>query len=127
MDRRNIGTKSGGTAFSKGVVVSGGRFIFVGGQVATDNNGNVIGIGDLELQTRTVFENIRSVLADAGAGMEDVVKITAFLLGNENYTTYAKIRTEYFRDPRPASSTVLVAGLANPDFLLEVEAIAVTP
>ena len=89
-----------------------GDFLFVSGHVSTDASGNVVGVGDCEAQSRQVMSNIRGVIAAAGGRMEDVAKITCFLTWPSN---------------PPASSTVGVAALVRPEFLVEVEAIVRLP
>ena len=118
--------------FSQGWRV--GNTVFVGGQISADQKGRTIGVGDIELQTRTVFENIRSVLREAGAEMKDVVKINTFYVFDgegEELTKYwekmTKVRMEFFDQPGPCGTGVRVAGLAYPDLLIEAEAIAIIP
>ena len=118
--------------FSQGWRV--GNTVFVGGQISADEKGRTIGVGDIELQTRTVFENIRSVLREAGAEMKDVVKINPFYVFDgegEELTKFwekmTKVRMEFFDQPGPCGTGVRVAGLAYPDLLIEAEAIAIIP
>jgi len=118
--------------FSQGWRV--GNTVFVGGQISADEKGRTIGVGDIELQTRTVFENIRSVLREAGAEMKDVVKINTFYVFDgegEELTKFwekmTKVRMEFFDQPGPCGTGVRVAGLAYPDLLIEAEAIAIIP
>ena len=112
-------------ALSAGIIV--GDLLFVSGHVAMDNNGNVVGEGDAEAQTRQVMDNIRGVVTAAGGKMEDVAKITCFLTDIANYGAYSKVRGETWPNDPPASSTVVVAGLVRPEFLVEVEAIVRLP
>lgn len=104
-----------------------GELLFVSGQVALDNNGAVVGVGDFEAQARHVMSRIRAVVEASGASMRDVVKITTFLTDARNYPAFNKVRTETFPGEPPASSTVIVAGLLRPELLVEVEAIAHLP
>jgi enamine deaminase RidA (YjgF/YER057c/UK114 family) len=108
-------------AFSPAVQV--GELLFVSGQVAQDNEGNTVGVGDCEAQTRHIMSRIRTIVEAAGATMQDVVKITTFLTNVANYPAFSKIRSETFPSSPPASSTVIVAGLVRPEFLVEVEAV----
>lgn len=101
-----------------------GNTVYVSGQVAFDPEGNLVGGDDMGAQSRQVFVNIQAVLAEAGATMEDVVKITAFLTDMSRYAEYAAARTEAFPNNIPASATVATPTLVNPDLLVEVEAIA---
>ena len=88
-----------------------------------DASGNVVGEGDAEAQTRQVMANIRDVVSAAGAKMEDVAKITCFITDIAYYPAYSKVRAETWPKDPPASSTVVVAGLVRPEFMVEVEAI----
>ena len=112
-------------AFSPGVQV--GEFLFISGTVGNDATGNLVGTGDCEAQTRQVFANIKAIAAAAGASMDDVVKITCFLIDVADYAAYGKVRSETFPSNPPASSTVMVAALVRPEFLVEVEAIVHVP
>ena len=112
-------------AFSPGVQV--GEFLFISGTVGNDATGNLVGVGDCEAQTRQVFANIKSIAAAVGASMDDVVKITCFLIEVADYAAYGKVRSEPFGSGPPASSTVMVAALVRPEILVEVEAIVHVP
>jgi enamine deaminase RidA (YjgF/YER057c/UK114 family) len=112
-------------AFSPAVQV--GELLFVSGQVAQDNQGNTVGIGDCEAQTRHVMSRLRTIVEAAGATMPDVVKITTFLTDIANYPAFSRVRSETFPSSPPASSTVIVAGLVRPEFLVEVEAVVHIP
>jgi reactive intermediate/imine deaminase len=108
-------------ALSPGIQV--GDFLFVSGNVGQDQNGNLVGEGDCEAQSRQVMSNIRTIVEAAGATMADVVKITCFLTDVADYPAYSKVRAETFPSSPPASSTVMVVALVRPEFLVEVEAI----
>ena len=108
-------------ALSPGIQV--GDFLFVSGNVGQDQNGNLVGEGDCEAQSRQVMANIRAIVEAAGATMADVVKITCFLTDVADYPAYSKVRAETFPSSPPASSTVMVVALVRPEFLVEVEAI----
>ena len=111
-----------------------GNFIFVGGQISADETGATIGPGDIEIQTRNVFETIRKVLREAGADMRDVVKFNTFYTFEgegddirEFWEALTRVRMEFFEEPGPSGTAVRVAGFAYPDLLIEVEAIAYVP
>jgi len=110
-------------AFSMGVRV--GDTIYVSGHVAQDENGAVVGKGDMAAQTRHVFASIEAVLAEAGATMEDVVKITTYITDMSQYAEFSAVRAEVFPNAGMASATVAGVELVSPDFLVEVETIAV--
>jgi enamine deaminase RidA (YjgF/YER057c/UK114 family) len=107
--------------------VRAGDFIYTSGQVAYDRDGNVVGKGDMKAQARQTFANIRDLLALEGATMDDVVKITAFVVDMSRYAAYSEARAEAFPGNVPASSTVSTPRLVNPDLLVEVEAVAYRP
>ena len=111
-------------SYSPGWEVSGGRLIYVAGQVPTDAEGRTVARGDVVGQTRQVLENIRTVLAEAGATPADVIKITIFSTDIRNRDAINKVRGEVFKPPYPASTQVGVSALADPDFLVEIEAVA---
>jgi enamine deaminase RidA (YjgF/YER057c/UK114 family) len=82
-------------------------------------------MGDFEVQTRQVFENLRAVLEQAGAGFESIVKLTVYVLDTSRLRDYARVKAEYIPGPQPASTAVGVASLALAGMMIEVEAIAV--
>ena len=93
--------------------------------VPFDADGNVVGPGDVAAQSRAVFDNMRAVLAEGGATMDDVVKILVFLVDVGDFPAFSAARAEAFPGKVPASSVVGTPALAHPDLLVEVEAIAV--
>ena len=101
-----------------------GDTVYVSGQVAFDPQGDIVAKGDMAAQARQVFANIRTVLAQAGATMDDVVKITAFITDMRRYAEYAAARAAEFPNHVPASTTIATPALVNPDLLVEVEAVA---
>lgn len=103
-----------------------GRHVFVSGQVAHDGSGKLVGAGDCGAQAGQCFKNVDAALKAAGATMDDVVKITAFLVNAADYDAYAAARLRAFPGAAPASSTVIVKALVRPELLVEVEALAVT-
>ena len=111
---------------SHGIKVPAGNMVFVSGQVARNAQGELVGKGDIFAQTIQVLENVKSVLATAGATMDDVVKVTVFVTNVvEHYDQIHAARAEYFKSDYPASTMVEVSSLVNPDMLIEIEAIAV--
>ena len=111
--------------FSHAWRVDGARsVIFLSGQGAVTPEGQVLE-GDFEAQARLTFENLRMVLAQAGADFESVVKLTAFFTDITNLRTYAQVRNEFIGDDPPASTALEVSSLALPGMTIEVEAIAV--
>jgi 2-iminobutanoate/2-iminopropanoate deaminase len=114
----------GHVLYSHVVVVEGKRLIFIAGQLARDRHGNVVGPGDMRAQLRQVGENLKAALAAAGASLQDLVKTTTYVTDIDEFFRHVDVRMEYF-GALPTSTTVEVRRLAHPDFLVEVEAIAV--
>lgn len=104
-----------------------GGFVFVAGQVAQDAEGTLVGRGDIEAQAVQVFENLKVVLASAGATFEDVVKMTTYTTNVAYRPKIAEIRARYFKTYFPPNTFVVVASLATPEYLLEIEAVAACP
>lgn len=111
-------------SYSPGWEVSGGRAVFVAGQIPWDADGNTVCKGDVAGQTRQVFANIGAVLAEAGGSLDDVVKITVFAADIRYRDEINRVRTETFSEPYPASTQVAVASLVDPEWLVEIEAVA---
>jgi enamine deaminase RidA (YjgF/YER057c/UK114 family) len=107
------------------VVTGRGRLVVVSGQIAQDEQGQLVGRGDPAAQARQVFENLGRCLAEAGAGFDDVVKLTFFVL-DVAYLPAARAARDALIDTArpPASTAVQVAALFDPDYLIEVEAMA---
>jgi enamine deaminase RidA (YjgF/YER057c/UK114 family) len=104
-----------------------GNILFVAGQVSRDENGNVVHPHDAVAQARQVYKNLGQALAAAGAGFQDVVKITTFLLDRADSAGVTEVRYEHFGDHRPPHTGLIIAGLGTPEVRLEVEVIAVVP
>jgi 2-iminobutanoate/2-iminopropanoate deaminase len=116
----------GHVLYSHVVIAEGRRMIFVSGQLARDRQGDVVGRGDMRAQLRQVGENIKAALASAGATLSDLVKTTTYVTNIEEYFKHVDVRMEYFGPALPTSTTVEVRRLAHPDFLVEVEVVAMT-
>ena len=114
----------GHVLYSHVVVVEGKRMIFIAGQLARDRHGNLVGKGDMRAQLRQVGENIKAALAAAGVTLNDIVKTTTYVTDIDEFFKHVDVRMEYF-GAMPTSTTVEVRRLAHPDFLVEVEAMAV--
>jgi enamine deaminase RidA (YjgF/YER057c/UK114 family) len=119
---------SANPAYTHVVTATGGTTVYISGQVAVDAAGAVVGRGDLDAQTRQVMENLKLALAGAGATFDDVVKITTYVVGYrpELRSVIAGARSAYLSAEHPPASTLVgVEALAGPDWLIEIEAIAV--
>ena len=111
-----------------------GPIVWTGGQVALAGDGSVIAPGDLPAQTRAVYQAIGRVLAEAGATFRDVVKINSFYVidparpdFDDAWTQMATVRAEFFPEPGPCGTGVIVPALVYPGLVIEVEAVAVLP
>ncbi len=107
-------------------VVKIGNTVYIAGQTSVDAHGNVVGKGDIEAQVRQVFENIQKCLESVDASFDHVVKINVYSTDLATHAgIIAQVRREYFSKEPVASTTIQVPGLVNPDWLVEIEAIAV--
>jgi enamine deaminase RidA (YjgF/YER057c/UK114 family) len=126
----NPDTLNNNPAFTNVVVVTGSaKTIYIGGQDAVDASGNIVGRGDIKAQTEQIFTNLQAALAAAGAGLEHVVKWNIYVVqGQSLQSGFEVFQRVWGRRPNPPAITgVFVAGLAHPDFLCEMDAIAVVP
>ena len=99
--------------------------VFIAGQIALSPDGELVGEGDFEAQCRQVFENIATVLEQAGATFDAVVKVTVYMPDISNLPIYRRVKAEFVTGRQPASTALEVKGLAFPGLLVEVEAVAV--
>jgi len=113
------------TGYSHVAEVSSGRTIYIAGQVAFDKSGSVVGKGDFAAQATQVFENLKLALAALGATFDNVVKVNTYVTDMSQIQTLREIRAEYYGKNAPASTLVEIGSLANPDLMIEIEAIAV--
>lgn len=114
--------------FTHVVTATGGKTIYVSGQVSVNDKAEVVGKGDLRAQVERTFENLQAALAAAGATFNDVVKITYFVvdLKPEHVPHIREVRRKYLNVENPPASTLVgVAALVVPDWLIEIELIAV--
>jgi enamine deaminase RidA (YjgF/YER057c/UK114 family) len=109
------------------IVATGSRLVFVAGQEPEDQRGNLVGPGELAVQARQVFANLGRALAAAGARPDQVTKITIFVVNyrRECLPVIEEARVTLFGDHKPTDTLVGVAALSRPDYLIEVDAIAV--
>jgi 2-iminobutanoate/2-iminopropanoate deaminase len=104
-----------------------GDMLFVSGVVALDPDGTIIGKGDVVQQAMAIFRSLENILAVAGAGFADILKVTVLLLDVEHRTLINPIRRQFFGSHRPASTLIGVKALALPDILIEIEAVVGLP
>jgi enamine deaminase RidA (YjgF/YER057c/UK114 family) len=98
-----------------------GPHVYVAGTTATGPDGTLVGIGDVEAQTRQALDNIRKALEKAGASMADVVRTRMYVTHIEDWEAVARSHAAHFRDVRPAATMVEVSRLVDPDMLVEIE------
>lgn len=114
------------TGYTHVVETSGNRTIYISGQIALDQAGNLVGVNDMQAQAVQVFENLAVALQAVNASFADVVKLTYFITDISQMPTVREVRNRYLNPERlPASTAVEVRALVRPEWLLEVEAIAV--
>ena len=101
--------------------------LFLSGEIALDEAGELVGEGDMARQTEHVFEAVGRILAAAGAGFGDVVKLGTYLTDLSQLDAHREVRARYLPDPPPASTLVRVAGLVRPGLMVEVEVVAAVP
>lgn len=102
-----------------------GNTIEITGTVAVDKEGNNVGVGDPYTQTKFVYQKIEGYLKQAGASMEDVVRIRMFVTDISRWEEYGKAHAEFFRTIKPCLSMIGVSGFIEPDFLVEIETTAI--
>jgi len=112
--------------YSHGIVTSG-RTLYVAGQVALDEEGQLVGDGDAAAQARQVLTNMERVVTAAGGQMADVARTTIYLTRLEDRAAVGAVRNEFFPEPPPANTLLVVTSLALPEFLVEIDAIVALP
>jgi len=117
-------------AFSQVVTTQGnGKTIYIGGQDAVNAQGEVVGKGDIAEQTEQVMKNLQTALSACGATFENIVKLSIYLVQGQDLYRGFQVSQKYFGNLTnpPAISVLIVAGLANPNFLVEIDATAFIP
>ena len=107
------------------IIEARGRLVFISGMTARNAKGEVVGIGDIDAQTRQVCENIKAAVEEAGGTMDDICRVDVYVRNIEHFDAIHKVRREYFKSPAPASTMVEVTKMVNPNYLIEINAIAV--
>lgn len=128
MDRTRVST---GTEWESIVgysrAVQRGNQVHVSGTTATDENGDIVGIGDPYTQTRKALENIEDALRETDAPFEDVVRTRMFVTDIDTWETIGRAHGEAFGEIGPTTSMVEIQGLIDPEMLVEIEAVAILP
>jgi len=110
--------------YSHVVIAEPRRLIFISGQVSRDKSGEVVGAGDMRAQLRRTLENLRVALEAAGASLKDLVRTNTYVTDIDEYFKHVDVRMEYYRHAMPTSTTVEVRRLAQPELMVEIDAIA---
>jgi 2-iminobutanoate/2-iminopropanoate deaminase len=121
LSKRVVG---GHVLYAPVVTVVPGRLIFVSGLLARNNRGDIVGKGDMRRQIQQVGENLRTALAAAGATLADLVRTQTFTTDIDAFFQHVDVRMEYFGAALPTSTTVEVRRLAQPEMMVEIDAIA---
>ncbi|HZS48464.1 MAG TPA: RidA family protein [Blastocatellia bacterium] len=124
----NPSTMSTPPGYTHVVEVTGGRTIYIAGQVALDKSGTLVGPGDMHVQTRQVFENLKVALAAVNASFDNVVKLNIYTTDIKQLAALREVRDNYVNTKNPPASTAVeVKALARDGFMIEIEAIAAIP
>jgi 2-iminobutanoate/2-iminopropanoate deaminase len=114
--------------FSQATVIEArGKLVFISGMTSRRADGTIAGVGDIEVQTRQVCENLKAAVEAAGGAMDDIVRVDVYVRNMEHFDQIHKVRREYFKAPAPASTMVEICKMTSPDYLIEINAIAVLP
>lgn len=108
-------------------IAAKGTFVFISGMTARRPDGSIAGLGNIEEQTRQVCENVKAAVEEAGGTLDDIVRVDVYVRNMEHFDIIHKVRREYFKAPAPASTMVEVNKFTSPDYLIEINAIAVLP
>jgi 2-iminobutanoate/2-iminopropanoate deaminase len=112
--------------FSQATMIEArGQLVFISGMTARRADGSIAGIGDIEAQTRQVCENVKSAVEQAGGTMDDTCRVDVYVRNMEHFDQIHKVRREYFKPPAPASTMVEVCKMTSPEYLIEINAIAI--
>jgi len=112
--------------FSQAIEIEArGKMVFISGMTARRPDGTIAGVGDIEAQTRQVCENLKSAVEAAGGTMDDICRVDVYVRNIEHFDKIHQVRRQYFSAPAPASTMVEVTKMVSPDYLIEINAIAV--
>ena len=114
-------------SFTFSPAVRAGNLLFISGTTASDENGKIVGPGDIVAQTRYIYEKFGKLLASVGADFEHIAQTTEYITTSENYRKTADVRREIFKGRFPASTGVIIKGLLREGALIEISAVAVLP
>lgn len=101
-----------------------GNLVFLSGQAAIDEKGELVGVGDFDAQAKQTFENLRKVLEASGSSMDRIVKVTIYLTDMANFPKIMELRKTWFSKPYPADTIVEISALGLPELQIEIDAVA---
>jgi 2-iminobutanoate/2-iminopropanoate deaminase len=131
MPKREVTTdriKKPSGVFSQATVIEArGRIVFISGMTARRPDGTIAGVGNITEQTKQVLENIKSAVEAAGGSMDDICRVDVYVRNMEHFEEIHAVRSQYFKPPLPASTMVEICKMTSPDYLIEINAIAVLP
>jgi enamine deaminase RidA (YjgF/YER057c/UK114 family) len=104
-----------------------GKLVFISGMTARHPDGSITGLGDIEAQTHQVCLNLQAAVEEAGGTLDDIVRVDVYVRNMEHFEAIHKVRRQYFTGIAPASTMVEVSKFVSPDYLIEINAIAVLP
>jgi enamine deaminase RidA (YjgF/YER057c/UK114 family) len=102
-----------------------GRLVFISGMTSRRADGTIAGIGNIKEQTKQVCENVKAAVEEAGGTMDDICRVDVYVRNMEHFDAIHEVRREYFKAPAPASTMVEVCKMTSPEYLIEINAIAV--
>lgn len=112
--------------FSQATMIEAkGRLVFISGMTARRPDGSIAGLGNIEEQTKQVCENLKAAVEEAGGTMDDICRVDVYVRNMEHFDQIHKVRRKYFKLPAPASTMVEVCKMTSPEYLVEINAIAV--
>lgn len=112
--------------FSQAIEIdAAGRLVFISGMTARRADGSIAGVDDVAAQTRQVCENLKAAVEEAGGTLDDICRVDVYVRDMGHFDVIHQVRSRYFADPPPASTMVEVSAFTSPDYLIEINAIAV--
>lgn len=112
--------------FSQATIIEArGNLLFISGMTARTQDGSIAGIGNIEVQTRQVCQNLKAAVEAGGGMLKDICRVDVYVRNIEHFNIIHKVRQEFFELPLPASTMVEVAKMVSPEYLIEISAIAV--
>ena len=118
------GVAASGAPYSQAILTEAKKTLYIAGQVPVDENGNLVGRGDVEAQTRKVFGNIQALCEAAGGSLNNVVSVTIYVTDMRFRPIITKVRKEILEQPYPTATLVQIDALADENWLVEIDAVA---